>query len=319
MSYPFEIKNKAQDILKQQRDKNALLLSSRRDEVFEKCPDIKRILLDLQSTKVKLLKAVMSGKDAKAQIDEIHKENQKQKNSLIKLLIKNGYKADYLDMIYSCPICKDSGVNEVGKKCNCVKEIEKKLMLEKLGSECDYMSMTFENFSLEKYRQDFKEYNEKKLDFLKNYVNNFNEHSESILFVGPPGVGKTHLSVSIATKIIEKGYDVFYMPFHKLLGKYENAKFNRTNETIEEILNDALKCDLLILDDLGAEFISSLSSALLYDVVNTRMTERKPTIISSNLLRDEITKKYEERMTSRLFGTFNVISILGEDLRRNNR
>ena len=77
-----------------------------------------------------------------------------------------------------------------------------------------------------------------------------------------------------------------------------------------------INCDLLVLDDLGAEMPSAFSKAALYNLVNTRMLSKKPTIINTNLTMKEIAERYSERVASRLIGNYNANKFLGEDIRQ---
>ena len=81
----------------------------------------------------------------------------------------------------------------------------------------------------------------------------------SLLFLGNTGLGKTHLSLAIAGQVIEKGYGVVYGSAQNLLGKLEKEKFsfNTQDEDQQSYLSLVLECDLLILDDLGTEFLSN--------------------------------------------------------------
>lgn len=95
--------------------------------------------------------------------------------------------------------------------------------------------------------------------------------------------------------MIEKGYGVVYGSAQNLLGKLEKEKFS-FNTQIEDQhgahLSLVLECDLLILDDLGTEFLSQFVTSMLYNIINTRLLEGRPTIISTNLTFQEISKRY---------------------------
>ena len=81
-------------------------------------------------------------------------------------------------------------------------------------------------------------------------------------------------------------------------------------------MREILTCDLLILDDLGAEFATAYSQSVLYQVINDRMTERRPTIISTNLDLTAMTKIYNERILSRLIGSYTMLGFVGRDIRQ---
>jgi DNA replication protein DnaC len=75
-------------------------------------------------------------------------------------------------------------------------------------------------------------------------------------------------------------------------------------------------CDLLIIDDLGTEVMNQFTSSCLYNVINTRLSMRRPTVISTNLMQDELRRRYWDRITSRLFGEFHILLFLGTDVRK---
>ena len=79
------------------------------------------------------------------------------------------------------------------------------------------------------------------------------------------------------------------------------------------------ECDLLIIDDLGTEMINQFSVSTLYNLLNDRLSRRKPTVVSTNLSKDEIQKKYTDRITSRMLGEYQVLFFVGTDVRAQKR
>ena len=75
-------------------------------------------------------------------------------------------------------------------------------------------------------------------------------------------------------------------------------------------------CDLLIIDDLGAEIVNQFTVSCLYNVLNTRLNRKKATIISTNLIQEEFRKKYWDRIASRVFGEYLILPFCGEDVRK---
>ena len=128
-------------------------------------------------------------------------------------------------------------------------------------------------------------------------------------------MGKTHLSIAIACAAIEKEYDVLYLPFHSLISNLEAARFGKGSEDYRLLLEPISESELLLLDDLGTEFSTSFSSAVLYDIINVRQLKSLPTIISTNLTTAEISSRYGERISSRLLGCYRVIPFMGSDIR----
>ena len=95
---------------------------------------------------------------------------------------------------------------------------------------------------------------------------------------------------------------------------FEDAKFGR-GDNADEAVRRYLSCDLLILDDLGSELTSTMSQSALYTLINTRLMEDRHTVISSNLSLDEIHRRYQPMIASRLEGEYRELTFVGQDIR----
>ncbi len=215
-----------------------------------------------------------------------------------------------------CEKCNDTGY--VGTNlCECVIKKAKELSFKALSEEMPIAESRFDNFDLKYYKGEERAVMEKILAFCVKYAENLSASSQSLLFFGGTGLGKTHLSLAIAFAATEKGMGVVYSPVQNLLHKLEKEHFSYSSET--PLLDDALECDLLILDDLGAEFSTSFTGALIYNIINTRILSGKPTIISTNLVPEEIGERYTPRVASRIFGCYNLKQFKGADVRQQKR
>ena len=218
-----------------------------------------------------------------------------------------------------CDKCADTGyVN--GKICDCVKCIAKELLIEDLSKSLPLNSSRFEDFSLEFYPEELPDgTNPKKrmtaiLKLCKEYSINFDpKSSDSLLFMGNTGIGKTHLSLAIVCELLNKGFDVIYGSAYNLFSAMENEHFNLRSD---KSYTAAVECDLLVIDDLGGEFVSPYIQSLLYNIVNTRLLASRPTIISTNLSMLEIENRYTPRVSSRLIGGYTAKKFLGNDIRQ---
>lgn len=107
------------------------------------------------------------------------------------------------------------------------------------------------------------------------------------MFQGGSGLGKTHLSLAIAKEVIDNGYGVVYASAPDILSKLESERFNddKSTDATENLLKE---CDLLIIDDLGTEFLTQFTLSKIYNIINTRMLLKKPIIISTNLTLKEL-------------------------------
>ena len=94
----------------------------------------------------------------------------------------------------------------------------------------------------------------------------------------------------------------------------EKARFEGSEERRREAAKYAA-CDLLIVDDLGTELPGQFVTAALYTLINDRLLEQKPTIISTNLTEDDLVRRYNPQIASRLRGSYKRVAFVGEDIR----
>ncbi len=220
------------------------------------------------------------------------------------------------ELIYDCPLCSDTGYVG-GKICDCVKKIANSLAIKELSSQMPIDECTFDNFDLNYYSTEGENPRRRMTTILKlckEYVINFDpQTSGNLLFLGGVGLGKTHLTLAIISGVIKKGYMSVYGPADSLFTTIEKEKFSGENKgSYENMLN----CDLLVIDDLGTEMANSFTKSALYNLVNTRLLTKKPTIINTNLTLKEIESIYSPRIASRLIGNFNANKFLGSDIRQ---
>ena len=150
-------------------------------------------------------------------------------------------------------------------------------------------------------------------EYCLNYSEDFSNKSDNLIMMGETGLGKTHLSLAIAGAAAKKGYSVIYSSAQNLLSMLENEKFGRTALSgAEQSVHD---CDLLIIDDLGAEFSTNFTVSAVYNILNTRLMASKPTIISTNMSLYEIEERYTQRIASRILGNYIIMNFVGKDVR----
>ena len=265
-----------------------------------------------------------SGKDRTAANAALTEAKQK----LAALLAASGRPTDALEPKFTCKKCQDTGY--VGaQKCECFQKLLRQAAFDALGA-AHPQDCRFSNFSLDYYSVQPLPNGvvpREKMAMVKNYcaayardflIDRYRRTAPpSLLFLGNTGLGKTHLSLAIAGQVIEKGYGVVYGSAQNLLGKLEKEKFsfNTQDEDQQSYLSLVQECDLLILDDLGTEFLSQFVTSMLYNIINTRLLEGRPTIISTNLTFQEISKRYTDRLASRLFGGYEQFEFVGRDVR----
>lgn len=295
---------------------------NRSGEVSAFSPEIVDVDRRIKSLNFELLKAITNkshNKTAGEMVMQIKENNADAHRRKAEILKQIGYPQDYLDVKYYCDKCGDRGYVD-GVMCSCMEQLLAKYTFEELTENCDIKLHDFDEFLLEFYpsgngKDDPRTQMSMILKRCISFANNFSVSSDSLFMLGNTGLGKTFLCSCIAKKVIEKGYHVI---FRSVLKVFEDALAEhygkRDGNTLEEIQN----ADLVILDDLGSEF-GSQSDPILYQILNDRINLRKPTIITSNLSIQQLNKRYNERIVSRLFGEFELLPFVGNDIRIEKR
>ncbi|MBQ8545689.1 MAG: ATP-binding protein [Clostridia bacterium] len=314
MSFSKHVINKINEEFESKRQRNEDLRDTRLAEVYSKLPEIKTIDKELSQTGMSIMSCALAGKDGlDERIKNLRERNLELQRERAIMLASRGFDESYTDLHYDCELCQDYGVHN-GKLCSCYKNrlIEEQFKLSGISNLIKTQS--FEAFSLDLYEN--KEEMGQLLDYATNYVRDFATVKDNILFVGGTGLGKTHLSTAIAKSLIEKGYNVIYETAQNIFFDFDNDHFRDRFGDGEPVSQKYLDCDLLIIDDLGAEAVNSFTVAYLYNIINTRLNKNLPIIASTNLNSKEIRSKYHDRITSRLFGEFNIKLFTGNDLRK---
>ena len=302
------------DLYRNKRERAEREAEERRRAVHEAIPQVFDIDTRLARTGSEILSAIMQGGDYESKIEGIRKTNTLLREKRSELLLKGGYPADSTDIVYECEKCADSGY--VGlDMCNCMKAAiaEARLSDSELGRLCDLQS--FENFDLSYYAQGSERLSiEHIVRSLRSFAEGFDSTtSDSWLLFGDTGLGKTHLSTAVGVTVIRRGYDVLYKTVQAVIDDFEEVQFKGASQ---QSIKRYYDCDLLIIDDLGAELTNQFTTSCIYNIMNVRMNKRKPTIISTNLTQKELRDRYADRITSRLFGEFKPLQFKGTDVRR---
>jgi len=322
MSYPKEILAAAKARLEQdQRDKEEIF-AEHQENAYKKCPRLREIDSELRTTMAQVVAiAFRNGENVEEAIEQVKTRNL-ELNRERDWLIESEFEEGYLDNTPVCPKCGGSGY--VGANmCECLQGLccqeQKKAISRLIGTGKE----KFSAFKLEHYGTGYdpeidqspRELMRENLDFCRSYANGFTEHSESLLFSGKPGLGKTFLSACIARVVADRGFSVVYDTVVQILSDYETVKFGENTEENRKDLEKYRQADLLIIDDLGTEMTTQFTLSALYTVINARMAYEKPTIISTNLSPQGIRERYTPQIYSRLLGAYKLIYFRGEDIR----
>lgn len=317
MAYSEAVLYRAKARLAQAKQEREEEDTRRIDSIYEQYPRLRAIDRLLKATMVKVVAASFQGGDPRAAVEAAKQENLSLQEERSWILQAAELEEDDLE---SHPICTDcGGSGYVGERmCACLKELcrqeQKKELSSLLGGR-----ETFEGFSLQYYSEtpdpDFgvspRQMMRRIFDRCLSYARDFSVGASSLLFTGGPGLGKTYLSACIARAVAERGYSVVYDTAGKMFSDFEAAKFGGEGDATAKYL----ACDLLIIDDLGTEMVTQFTQSALYQVINTRLMEGRATIVSTNLGKTDIERRYLPAIASRLLGTYDVLPFLGDDIR----
>ena len=320
MAYSAEVMQRARARLAQAKEDRESENRQHLQEAYQQVPRLREIDMELRRTMAMAAQAVfVSGGDAREAMERVRMQNVSLQEERAKLAAEY-FEEGYLDDSPICDRCGGSGY--IGSAmCECLTELcrqeqKKELTLLSGGKE------NFSQFKLEyysdltdpKYGASPRLIMERNFRTCRSYAMTFSQHSGNLLFVGGTGLGKTFLSACIAKTVADRGYSVIYETAGRLFSKLERAKFGSDEEARKEA-EKYNQCDLLIIDDLGTEMPGQFVTAALYSLVNDRLLENKPMVISTNLNVDEMSRRYSPQIASRLHGGFNRLTFVGEDIR----
>lgn len=318
--------NNSQIILnsyEQIQNKNKDEMEKRKRSLYVKLPRLEQIESEMIKLSIDITRAILN--DAHTSEDLLEQLRKKQfdlKVEKAEILSANKYPIDYLDPIYQCKLCKDSGFVSY-EKCKCYKQKEIYLNYEQSNLSSILNKENFELFRWEYYSNVPDESGRSPLKNMQHiykmcidFVENFDEHDTNIFFIGNPGLGKTFLCNSIAKDLLDKGKSVLYKTVPDLIDAMRKYKFDFDNEESNiPYLNEIYNCDLLIMDDLGTELSTQFSNQVIYNILNKRIISSKKMVISTNLSLIDFQSTYSERIMSRIIGNFEACKFVGEDIR----
>ncbi len=291
----------------------------RANELHQKYPELMKIDRVLSETGLNIMRESLKGKEGlDERIAKLRESNRELQAARAEYLKSIGYPADYTAVKYECEKCSDTGF--IGTRlCECMRRDLILAGYESSGIGNLIRTQSFDTFSLDYYSRTPEERRNMELilDTCRTYAERFTaESGNNMFFCGTTGLGKTHLSTSVAKRVIERGFDVVYDTSQNILADFEYERFTRSyGDTSEPRTDKYFNCDLLIIDDLGTEIANQFTVSCLYNIINTRINNSGAMIISTNLTQNEIRDRYSDRITSRLFGDFMVMRFVGKDIR----
>lgn len=320
MAYSAEVVKRARARLAQAKEDRESENRQHLAVAYARVPRIQEIDIQLRRTMAQAAQvAFLQGGDGRELLEKARLENLELQQERAILAMEN-FEEGYLDDSPICDKCGGSGY--IGSNmCECLTELcrqEQKKEVSVLSGSRE----AFNQFRLDyypdridpKYGASPRTIMERNLKICRTYALTFAPNAGNLLFVGGTGLGKTFLSACIARAVADRGYSVVYESAGHLFGKLEQAKFSPSEEARREAARFT-DCDLLILDDLGTEMPGQFVTAAFYTLLNDRILAGKPMVISTNLNIDEAARRYSPQIASRLQGSFQGLTFVGEDIR----
>lgn len=323
MAYDGKIMRRAIARMEADKQRRAEEFTRRRENLYRAEPRLQTIEQQLRSTMSKIITgALQHGTDPLPAIRVIRDENLDLQRQRAELLLAMGYPMDYLEEKAACDKCNDSGFCG-DKVCTCLQKYYNAQQKKELSQLLDLGNQSFDTFSLEWYPtrvnerigRSPREQMEQVFEVCSNFARHFEKKGGNLLLTGATGTGKTFLSACIAREVTERGFSVVYDTAAAIFRVMENEYFHRGEEDNTDAVERFLRCDLLIMDDLGTELTTAFVQSALYRIINTRLTAGKSTVISTNLSPDELYERYTAQIFSRIEGEYEILPCLGDDIR----
>lgn len=319
MGYDSEVFRRASRRLEQDVRAHEQAQQEQRARICRRVPRIAEIEQQMRRCSIALCKSTFDRSVSPLALDERMTALRRER---AELLVEHGYDAFALENDPLCPLCGGTGWRAEGM-CSCLKRYCVDEQIKELSNTMSLGDQSFSRFRLDYYasephpamRTSPRENMEKIYAECREYAERFGRYPvKNMLFTGSTGLGKTFLSACIAREVSERGNSVVYDTALSILRRFEEEKFRGDDEARDETRR-YFGCDLLIIDDLGSEAVNQFSVTFWYQLINTRLVERKNTIISTNLSPAEIRKRYTPQIYSRLLGEYKVQPFFGEDIR----
>jgi len=290
------------------------LSQERKADVYRKAPRLAELERLISAQGMALAKIVLG----KLDVDAVHDIKARQQALVAErnaVLQEMGMSQAYLEDTFNCGTCKDTAF--VGNvRCGCFRNklAEKFYSLSNVSKSIEHEN--FGTFSFDYYSDE--NYDNMRMNYADatDFVARFPNVSANLLIYGKAGLGKTFLCNCIAKEILDAGHLVIYVTAPQLFKKIEDKRFGGNEADFADTqLELVYEADLLIIDDLGSEFGTVVTKAELFNILNSRLLERRPMVISTNLMYEDFRDTYSDRIYSRVFGGFKLLKFFGEDIR----
>jgi len=294
------------------RRRNEAEARRRREEVYTRAPELKCLHERIRALQLERIRRTAKGEafDSTGLVDLQRQAAQ--------ALAAAGFAADYLNPIYSCPACRDTGMRDNARRCDCFLRyrLENRLSESRLADD----AVSFEHFDLSRFSDEPLENGRSQRDYMTQYkritmawADSFPDCKHILLISGGTGLGKTYTARCIQRRVIERGYTAANYTAYRLFSLFHS---DRLGEDVD--LGAILSVPLLIIDDLGTEPMTrNVTIEYFFDLLNERFSAGLHTVIATNLDYVSLNERYGERIHSRLMDTRHSEKLIfrGRDIR----
>ncbi len=317
----------AQKIIDERRQKAIATAAMHVAEAERSIPQIKNLRIakkrHFASASAALLRSDQSPQQKKEQLIKLQRESDMIEESIADLLMRYGYPADHLKEKFFCDRCNDTGFVE-GARCDCLETVARKIAAKEFSKTLSVELPDFTDFTVDYYSASHISPGKSRTDrdqmaFIKNtcmdYAASFvHKPSANLFLTGATGLGKTFLSLAVAKEVLEQGVEVLYTSALDLFRDLQDDFYNAAKHNALT-LDEVLEAELLIIDDLGSEYLNQFVPSALFNIVESRLNHGKATIINTNLSSAELEKRYGNRVYSRIYTLYKVLPFVGNDVR----
>jgi len=224
-------------------------------------------------------------------------------------------------------LIEDAGGSQVAKRCSCFGQRWKQSLLDQANIPRRYQACTLDNFEVH------NDSHKAALKICRQFIKNYPAQEVGLLFIGPCGVGKTHLAVSVIQELIRaKDASCIFYDFRDLIREIQSTFTPESTLSESDVLEPVFQSDVLVLDELGAKRTTAWVEETVFYIINHRYNHKKLTLFTTNYPdtdakedgRDAFYKKEPdnlvgrigERLRSRIYEMCKVVEIQGEDYRK---
>ena len=306
------------------RTENEREQSTRRNRIRQEYPEIEKLLKQREEIVFGTIRQIFDGKPGTENLPvKMHEMNEQ----IEKQLIVSGFQADYLEPVFKCEKCHDTGyIGElIREPCECLKKAYQQKIRERIGLDGE-QNETFETYDellIPDETVNGTGITQRQLtriarDQCEKWANMFPDVSRrDILFTGGSGLGKTFLMRAMASRLIDRGKNVLILSAYTFLQIARKSYFDA-----ELGIHELMDIPVLMIDDLGSEpLMQNVTVEQLFNLLNERQSRNLSTILSTNLTLQEIRERYTERIASRLNNPKHclILTLAGRDLRKLER